>query len=93
MKNYKILVAFLPVLFLLIFFNCKKEELKTAPVVSITTPSGITANSASSGGNVTADGGASVTSRGVCWSTGQNPTTSDSKTSDGSGVGSFSSSI
>ena len=74
-------------------FYCKKEAIKTAPVVSITTASSITANSASSGGNVSADGGATVTGRGVCWSTGQNPTTSDSKTSDGSGVGSFSSSI
>lgn len=82
------------VLILFIQFNCKKEPLNTAPVVSITSPSGITANSASAGGNVSADGGAAVTSRGVCWSsTNTSPTTSDSKTSDGSGVGSFSSSI
>ncbi|MCX6223034.1 MAG: fibrobacter succinogenes major paralogous domain-containing protein [Bacteroidia bacterium] len=89
-KNFQVLFA---VLFLFVLFYCKKEALKTAPVVSITAASGITANSASAGGNVTADGGATVTGRGVCWSTGQNPSTSDSKTSDGSGVGSFNSSI
>ena len=91
--NFKDLRVLLAVLLLSILFYCKKEALKTAPVVSITAASSITSNSASAGGNVSADGGATVTSRGVCWSTGQNPTTSDSKTSDGTGVGSFSSSI
>jgi uncharacterized protein (TIGR02145 family) len=92
MKKHE-LIYYLVILVTCILISCKKEEPKTAPVVSITPPSGITANSASSGGNVSADGGATVTSRGVCWSTGQNPSTSDSKTSDGSGVGSFSSSV
>jgi len=64
-----------------------------APTVTTTAISSITANSASSGGNVTADGGASVTARGVCWSTSANPTTSNSKTSDSTGTGSFTSSI
>lgn len=92
MKKHELIYYFL-ILVACILISCKKEALKTAPVVSITTVSNITTNSALSGGNVSADGGASVTSRGVCWSTGQNPTTADSKTSDGSGVGSFSSSI
>ena len=65
----------------------------SAPTVSTTTPSSITQTTASSGGNVTADGGASVTARGVCWSTSSNPTTSNSKTSDGTGTGTFTSSI
>ena len=63
------------------------------PTVSTTTGSSITQTTASSGGDVTSDGGASVTARGVCWSTSQNPTISDSKTTDGSGTGTFSSSI
>ncbi len=42
---------------------------------------------------MTDDGGATVTTRGVCWSTSQNPTTSNSKTTDGSGTGSFTSSL
>ncbi len=45
---------------------------------------------ATCGGNVTNDGGLTVT-RGVCWSTVPNPTVSDSHTSDGLGLGSFSS--
>jgi hypothetical protein len=44
-----------------------------------------------SGGQVVSDGGATVTARGVCWSTSQNPTISDSKTENGTGTGFFSS--
>ncbi len=65
----------------------------TAPTVTTTAISSITTNSASSGGDITSDGGASVTARGVCWSTSANPTTADSKTSDGTGTGAFSSAI
>jgi hypothetical protein len=63
--------------------------------MSITTTniSGITYTTATTGGNVTATGGVTITFRGVCWSKSQNPTTSDSKTSDGSGTGTFTSSI
>ena len=64
-----------------------------APTLTTTNISSITSSSASSGGNVTSDGGSSVTARGVCWSTSSSPTTADSKTSDGSGTGSFTSSI
>jgi uncharacterized protein (TIGR02145 family) len=46
-----------------------------------------------SGGNITFDGGAAITARGVCWSTTPNPTISDSKTDDGTGSGSFPSSV
>lgn len=53
----------------------------------------ITATSATCGGNVTSDGGASVTARGVCWSTSQNPTVNGSHTTDGTGTGSFTSQI
>ena len=63
------------------------------PTVTTTAVSQIAQTSATSGGNVTSDGGATVTARGVCWSTTQNPTVSDSHTTDGSGTGSFSSSI
>jgi len=64
-----------------------------APTVTTTAISSITRRTASSGGNVTADGGATVTARGVCWNTSTNPTTANSTTSDGTGAGSFSSSI
>ena len=65
----------------------------SAPTVSTTTPTSISQTMASSGGNITADGGAIVTARGVCWSTSSNPTTSNSKTTDGTGTGTFTSSI
>jgi uncharacterized protein (TIGR02145 family) len=62
----------------------------TLATVTTTAVSGITENSAWSGGNVTADGGSTVTERGVCWSTSQTPTTSDYTGSNGSGTGSYS---
>ena len=49
----------------------------------------ITANSAKGGGEVTNDGGAEVTERGICWSTDANPTLNDNHLSVGSGVGTF----
>ncbi len=45
--------------------------------------------SASIGGNVTDDGGASVTERGICYSTSTNPTTANTKIISGSGLGQF----
>ena len=48
---------------------------------------------ATGGGNVTADGGATVTARGICWSTAQNPTVDGNHTTDGTGTGSFTSSM
>jgi len=65
----------------------------TTPSVTTAPVTGITPSSAQSGGTVTASGGASVTSRGVCWSTQQNPDLGDSYTSDGSGTGSYTSSM
>jgi len=46
---------------------------------------------ATCGGNVLSDGGSAVTSRGVCWSINANPTISNTKTSDGDGLGLFTS--
>jgi hypothetical protein len=65
----------------------------TIPSVTTTIASSVTANSATCGGNVTSNGGATVTARGVCWSTNTNPTTANNKSSDGTGSGTFSSSI
>ena len=75
--------------------SCKKQEQKQAqlPVLTTVTASEITQTTAICGGNVNSDGGASVISRGVCWSLAPNPTTSDNKTSDGTGTGVFSSSV
>ena len=65
----------------------------TPPTVTTSVVSDITTNSATSGGNVTLQGSSTVTARGVCWSTSQNPTISDNKTYDGTGTGSFTSSL
>jgi len=66
------------------------------PTVILTTTEviGITSFSASCGGNIASDGGSMVLSRGSCWSTISNPTVSlSTKTIDGSGTGSFNSSL
>jgi gliding motility-associated-like protein len=63
------------------------------PTLTTTATSSVTTNSASSGGNITSDGNQSVTSRGVCWNTSPTPTTANSKTTNGSGTGSFISSL
>jgi uncharacterized protein (TIGR02145 family) len=63
------------------------------PTLSTSIVSPITTDFASGGGSVISDGGAIVTSRGVCWNTSQNPTTDNNKTIDGSGLGVFASSL
>ncbi|HEY5516346.1 MAG TPA: IPT/TIG domain-containing protein, partial [Pengzhenrongella sp.] len=65
----------------------------TLPVVTTTAISGMTISGASSGGNVTADGGRAVTARGVCWNVSANPTVTDSCTADGTGMGAFTSAL
>lgn len=59
------------------------------PIVTIDGITNITDNSAICGGNVTDDGGLTITDRGVCWSTSQNPTINDPHTSEEAGSGAF----
>ncbi len=64
------------------------------PTLAATTAaSAVILNTAVSGGNVITDGGATVTARGVCWSTSSNPTTANPKTTDGTGIGIFNSTL
>jgi hypothetical protein len=65
----------------------------TNATLTTTSISNITTTTATGGGNVTSDGGATVTARGVCWNTSINPTISNSHSTDGSGTGTFTSSI
>ena len=67
----------------------------TLPSGIVTTQiSSITQNTASGGGSIANDGGATITSRGICWSsTNSNPTIFNSISSNGSGIGSFTSSL
>lgn len=88
---------------LILAIGCKKDDNKTndttptptvtSPAIATTPISNITQTTATCGGNVTSDGNATVTARGVCWNTAQNPTVSNSKTIDGSGTGAFTSSV
>lgn len=76
--------------------SCKKDSTKTDPDLPTVTTAAVTAvgsTVAVSGGNVTSQGIDSVTARGVCWSTSANPSTSDSKTTNASGLGSFASNL
>ena len=71
--------------------SCSKKDSNTQNLPTVTT-SEISNNSQSSAtisGEVVSDGGATVTERGVCYSTSQNPTISGSHTSSGSGTGTF----
>lgn len=70
------------------------EELTftTLPVLATLTTAAATSvegTTAVTGGNVTADGGSAVTARGVCYGTTATPTISNSKTTDGAGLGTF----
>ena len=63
------------------------------PTVTKTAASSILAISAKAGGNATAWGGDSIVAKGVCWNTTGNPTIADSKTVNGSDLGSFTSTL
>jgi uncharacterized protein (TIGR02145 family) len=90
--SFKIpVIVFLLISSTLCLTSCKKKD--TIPTLTTVSVSGITQTSAVSGGNVTSDGGAEVTARGVSWGTSHNPTTSLDKTEDGTGTGAFTSNL
>ena len=94
--------ALLSVAMLLAFAGCEDDfgpehtrpdsggDLATVTTNNVTS---ITANSAICGGNVSSDGGNTITARGICWSTSSNPTTEDNATYSGIGIGSFTANI
>ena len=63
------------------------------PTVTTDSVSNVTGNSATCGGVVTTDGGATIVGRGVCWGTSENPTIAGNHTSDSTGLGPFTSDI
>ncbi len=85
-------------LFITFFFlDCRKEEVPVLGTMDITD---ITSSSCRSGGDIISDGGQSILAKGVCWiaaherwSTGQEPTIDDQKSTDGSGIESFTSNV
>jgi uncharacterized protein (TIGR02145 family) len=102
----KILIGVLvPLIFFVVINSCSKKDVSnpggsgggnnTPTVPSLTTinPTNISFVSAESGGTITSDGKSVITARGICWSLSPNPTISDTKTSDGTGIGTYSSSL
>ena len=59
----------------------------TTPTVTTSSVTGVTQTTASSGGTVVSDGGATVTVSGIAWSTSVNPTTANPKTTTGWAIG------
>ncbi|MEA3495968.1 MAG: FISUMP domain-containing protein [Bacteroidota bacterium] len=95
-KRFMRLALLLMGVFLVFAINCNKDDddgLENLPVLSTTEVTEITPNTATSGGNITDDGGITVTARGVCWSTNENPTIEDNKTEDGASAGIFTTSV
>lgn len=101
MKKQSIYFIYLLVIigyFSILPLHCKKSDDNPDPTVQIPTLttlaiSNITESAAACGGNITADGGATITARGVCWNTAASPTVANSSTTDGAGTGSFVSAI
>ena len=63
------------------------------PTVTTSEVTNISGTKADCRCNVTSEGDFTVTARGVCWSTADNPTIDDSHTVDGGGAGAFTSNI
>jgi uncharacterized protein (TIGR02145 family) len=78
-------------IFLVFASSCQEE--KYVPVLTTTIVTDIAPDSVISGGIITSNGGSAIINRGVCWSTGQTPTMADNKTTNGTDIGSFTSTI
>lgn len=89
MKNILVICA------IFVVFGCEKQQnVNTLPTLSTIEASLITSNSAVSGGTNISGGGLDITSKGVVWGVSINPTILlTTKTNDGSGSSSFTSTI
>jgi uncharacterized protein (TIGR02145 family) len=79
------------VIIFLSFFSCRKDA--GVPVLFTQEVFDITYRTATSGGNVTDDGGAEVVERGLCWNTSGSPTIGDDFAKGGMGIGPYRKSI
>ena len=81
--------------------SCKKDENNSkssntseyVPVLTTKSVTNISPNTANCGGIITSDKGNSISKKGVCWSTHENPTISDSISTDGNGASDYNSSL
>ena len=78
---------------LAVFAGCKKDTPQSVASLTTTAATSITANTATSGGSITSNGGSPISKSGVCFAVHPSPTVSDSVTSDGTGNGTFTSSL
>jgi uncharacterized protein (TIGR02145 family) len=70
------------------------SALPVIPNITTVNFSQISGNSGNSGGTIASNGGATITAKGVCWSTSPNPTIElTTKTNDGTGSANFTSNI
>lgn len=65
----------------------------TNPTLTTNLISGISTNTATSGGHIISDGGDVIVEKGVCYGTSPNPTYAGTKTNDGSGVADYTSTM
>ena len=65
----------------------------SAPTVTTQAVTAIAGSTATGNGNVTSDGGATITERGVCWAVTENPTTADDKATKAGTTGAFTAAI
>lgn len=95
MKRVISILSFTIILGLLLTLSnsCEKDDPISVAQLTTIEVSEITQTTAIAGGTIVEDGGAAINTSGVCWSKNENPTISDNKTSDNSGIGSFSSNI
>jgi hypothetical protein len=91
-KTFRISRVILIILSIFLIHSCKKDK-PALPIITTTAVTEISYTTASSGGDVTNEGGSPILSKGICWNTLDNPTIANSKTSDGTGKESFSSNI
>lgn len=84
------LVPFVAIL--MVMAGCKKDK-KSLAAINTASVTNITSTSAQSGGSITDDGGSGISQRGLCFADHASPTITDSITKDGSGGGSFTSSM
>lgn len=70
--------------------GCKKSSNPTIPTLTTNSIGNLSFNTATSGGTITSNGGATIATSGICWSNSNNmPTIGDSLTKGNTSVGSF----
>jgi uncharacterized protein (TIGR02145 family) len=71
------------------FQSCKTEEVIVVPQITTVNASNITFNSATMGGTVKSNGGATITAKGICYATTAAPTVKSDTTNQGTGSQNF----